>query len=120
MSASGRVQLEALTRHRAGSLKEPGRRGSPRLAPACMIMVSAYTISEEMRMVEEIIGRLPELSWSQLGRELRRERQRRASAAASLVTAKARLKSPATPNFLAPCEVAVLSLDFGALEETIR
>jgi hypothetical protein len=116
MSASGRVQLEALTRHRAGSLKEPGRRDSPRLAPACMIMVSAYTISEEMRMVEEIIGRLPELSWSQL----RRERQRRASAAASLVTAKARLKSPATPNFLAPCEVAVLSLDFGALEETIR
>jgi hypothetical protein len=116
MSASGRVQLEALTRHRAGSLKEPGRRDSPRLAPACMIMVSAYTISEEMRMVEEIIGRLPELSWSQLGRE----RQRRASSAASLVTAKARLKSPATPNFLAPCEVAVLSLDFGALEETIR
>ena len=39
--------------------------GSPRLAPACMIMVSAYTISEEMRMVEEIIGRLAELSWSQ-------------------------------------------------------
>ena len=45
---------------------------------------------------------------------------RPASAAASLVTAKARLKSPATPNVLALCEVAVLSLDFGALEETIR
>src|SRR5688500_16868234 len=37
-----------------------------------------------MRMVEEIIGRLPELSGLQLGRledELRRERQRRASSA---------------------------------------
>ena len=35
-------------------------------------------------MVEEIMGRLPELSWSQLGRledELWRERQRRASSA---------------------------------------
>jgi len=35
-----------------------------------------------MRMVEEIIGRLPELTGAQLGRfedELRRERQRRAS-----------------------------------------
>lgn len=30
-------------------------------------------------MVEEIIGRLPELTSSQLGRELRGERQRRAS-----------------------------------------
>jgi hypothetical protein len=45
-------------------------------------MVSAYTNREGRRVVEEIIGRLPYLTGSQLGRledELRRERQRRAS-----------------------------------------
>ena len=39
----GRVELEALTRHRAAKFK---RDGSLRPAPACMIMVSAYTIRE--------------------------------------------------------------------------
>ncbi len=46
-------------------------------------MVSAYTRGRR-RVVEEIIGRLPELTGSQLGRledELRRERQRRAYSA---------------------------------------
>ena len=39
----GRIELEALTRHRAGSSKGGG---SQRPAPACIIMVSAYTIRE--------------------------------------------------------------------------
>jgi hypothetical protein len=53
--------------------------------PVRIIMVSAYTNwIGRLQMVEEIIGRLPELTGSQLGRledELRRERQRRAPSA---------------------------------------
>jgi hypothetical protein len=48
-------------------------------------MVSAYTNRvERLRMVEELIGRLPYLTGSQFGRledELRHGRQRRASSA---------------------------------------
>jgi hypothetical protein len=39
----GRVELKAITRHRAGSLKGGG---SQRSASACIIVVSAYTIRE--------------------------------------------------------------------------
>jgi hypothetical protein len=39
----GRIELETLIEHSAGSLKGPG---SLRSSPACMIMVSAYTIEE--------------------------------------------------------------------------
>jgi hypothetical protein len=53
--------------------------------PVHTVMVSAYTNRiGRLQIVEEIIGRLPELSESQLGRlevELRRERQRRAPSA---------------------------------------
>ncbi len=48
-------------------------------------MVSAYTNRKGRRVVEEIIGQLPELTGAQIARledELRRERQRRASSAA--------------------------------------
>src|SRR5215208_8228168 len=38
----GRVQLETLTRHRAGSSKGLGR-----CDPTCIMMVSAYTIGED-------------------------------------------------------------------------
>ena len=73
-----RSELEALIERRAGSLKGVGRCEPPRV----------YTYGVRVhnrgcrRVVEEIIGRLPELRGVQLSRleeELRRERQRRAS-----------------------------------------
>jgi hypothetical protein len=38
----GRIEVEALIEHRAGSLKEPGSSDPP----SCVIMVSAYTIGK--------------------------------------------------------------------------
>jgi hypothetical protein len=76
----GRIQLEALIEHRARSLKGPARCDSPRVFTYGVRVHS----QESSWMVEEIIGRLPQLTGSQLGRleeELRCERQRRASSA---------------------------------------
>jgi hypothetical protein len=74
----GRVELEALIEHRAKSLKGPGRSDPPSVYDHGVRIHN----QSRRRMVEEIIGRLPELTESQLGRledEIRRERQRRAS-----------------------------------------
>jgi hypothetical protein len=74
----GRVELEALTRHRAGSLKGLCRTDPPRVYNDGVRIHNR----RRRRVVEEIIGRLSELTGVQLGRledELRRERQRRAS-----------------------------------------
>ena len=73
----GRVQLEALIEHRARSSKGWVVATRPRMHNYGVRLHNR----ERSRMVEEIIGRLSELTESQLGRleeELRRERQRRA------------------------------------------
>ena len=65
-----------------------------------MIMVSAYTNREGKRVVEEIIGRLPELTESQLGRledEIRRERQRRRVSSAGEGQGAPRIQEGAPP-----------------------
>jgi hypothetical protein len=74
----GRVELEALIEHRAASLEGTGSSDPPpRVYSWC-----PHTQQGSRQVVEEIIGRLPKLTGSQLGRledELRRERLRRAS-----------------------------------------
>jgi hypothetical protein len=76
----GRVEAEALIEHRARSLRGRVAASRPRVYDHGVRVHS----QERRQMVEEIIGRLPELSGSQLKRledEIRRERQRRASSA---------------------------------------
>jgi hypothetical protein len=72
----GRVEVEALIEHRAGSSK--GRLTATRTR-VYNHGVRVHS-QERRRMVEEIIGRLSDLTEAQIGRledELRRERQRR-------------------------------------------
>lgn len=76
----GRVELEALSRHRAGRLKGGGSR---RPTPVYKHGVRVHN-QVRKRVVEKIIGRLSELAGPQIGRledELRLERKRRASSA---------------------------------------
>jgi hypothetical protein len=70
----GRIQLEALIEHRAGSSKGAGRCDP---APVYTYGVRVHNRGRR-RVVEEIIGRLPKLTESQLGGledEIRRERR---------------------------------------------
>jgi hypothetical protein len=63
-------------------------------------MVSAYTTKQRRRVVEEIIGRLPELTGSQLGRledEIRRELRCRASSAAGWEQDASHIQEGASP-----------------------
>jgi len=74
----GRIDVEALIEHRARSLRGRVAASRPR------VYTHGVRIHNQGRrwVVEEIIGRLPGLTESQLGRledEIRRERQRRAS-----------------------------------------
>jgi hypothetical protein len=92
----GRAPLEALTRHRARSLKG-------RLTAICPRVynhgVRVHNWGRR-RVVEDIIGRLPELSESQLGRledALRRERQRRRASSAGGGRDASRIQEDAAP-----------------------
>jgi hypothetical protein len=63
-------------------------------------MVSMYTNHERRQTVEEIIGRLPELTGAQISRledELRRERERRASSSAGGGQDAPRIQESAAP-----------------------
>jgi len=76
----GRIEVEALIEHRAGSTRGQVAATCPRVYNHG-VRVHNW---ERRRMVEEFIGRLPYLTESQLGRledETRRERQRRAPSA---------------------------------------
>jgi hypothetical protein len=76
----GRIDVEALIEHRARSLRGAGRCDPLRVYDHDVLVHKR----RRRRLVEEIIGRLPELTESQLERledELWREQQRRASSA---------------------------------------
>jgi hypothetical protein len=92
----GRIELGTLIEHRAGSSRV-------RVAATHSLMYNhgvRVHNQERRRVVEEVIGRLPELTEAQLGRledQIRRERRRRASSAGDWGQDAPRIQGDAAP-----------------------